>query len=130
MRRVFQAFLALFGIIVIGISLAHFAIGPQAIIGGVAVNPTMAGEDRFFAGLLLCYGIALLWCARDVQHKRIYIDVLAAALFVGGIGRLLAIVLDGPPHPFYVAIIVLELALPPLMVVVARRVAEPEYAER
>ncbi len=71
----------------IGISLAHFAIGPRAIIGGVAVNPTMAGEDRFFAGLLLCYGIALLWCARDMQHKRIYIDVLATALFVGGIGR-------------------------------------------
>jgi hypothetical protein len=87
MRRAFQAFLALFGVIVIGISLAHFAIGPHAIIGGVAANPTMAGEDRFFAGLLLCYGIALLWCARDVRHKRIYIDVLAAAFFVGGIGR-------------------------------------------
>jgi hypothetical protein len=130
MRRAFQAFLALFGVIVIAISLAHFAIGPQAIIGGVAVNPTMAGEDRFFAGLLLCCGIALLWCARDVQHKRVYIDVLAAAFFVGGIGRLLAIALDGPPHPFYVAMLVLELALPPLMVVVARRVAEPEYAAR
>ena len=130
MRREFQAFLALFGVIVIGNSLAHFAIGPRAIIGGVAVNPTMAGEDRFFAGLLLCYGIALLWCARDVQHKRIYIDVLATALFVGGIGRLLAIVLDGPPHPFFVAMLVLELALPPLMVVMARRVAEPEYAVR
>ncbi len=130
MRRVFQAFLALFGVIVIGISLAHFAIGPQAIIGGVAVNPTMAGEDRFFAGLLLSWGIALLWCARDVEHKRVYITLLAAAFFVGAIGRLLAILLDGPPHPFYVAMLVLELALPPLMVVVARRVAEPDAAAR
>jgi Domain of unknown function (DUF4345) len=98
MRRAFQAFLVLFGIIVIGISLAHFAIGTQAIIGGVAVNPTMAGEDRFFAGLLLCWGIALLWCAREVQHKRVYVDLLAAAFFVGAIGRLLAILLDGPPQ--------------------------------
>jgi hypothetical protein len=126
MRQAFQAFLALFGGIVIAISLAHMAIGPQAIIGGVAVNPTMAGEDRFFAGLLLCFGIALLWCARDVQHKRGYINLLAAALFVGGIGRLLAVVLDGAPHPFYVAMLVLELALPPLMVLVANRVAEPQ----
>jgi len=122
------AFLALFGVIVIGISLAHFAIGLRAIIGCAAVNPTMAGEDRFFAGLLLCYGFAVLWCARDVQHKRIYIDVLAAAFFVVGIGRLLAIALDGPPHPFYVAMLVFELVLPPLMVVVASRVAEPECA--
>jgi Domain of unknown function (DUF4345) len=126
MRRAFQALLALFGVIVIGISLAHFAIGPRAIIGGTAVNPTMAGEDRFFAGLLLCSGVALLWCARDVQHKRVYVNLLAAVFFVGGLGRLLAVPLDGAPHPFYVAMLVLELVLPPLMVVAAGRVAAPK----
>src|SRR5262245_9930151 len=99
MRQAFQGFLALFGVIVIAISLAYMAIGPRAIIGSVAVNPTMAGEDRFFAGLLLCFGIALLWCARDVQRKRVYVNLLAAAFFVGGIGRLLSVVLDGAPHP-------------------------------
>lgn len=123
MRQAFQVFLALFGIIVIAISIAHMAIGPRAIVGAVAVNPTMAGEDRFFAGLLLCYGIALLWCSRDVQRKRVYVNVLATALFVGGIGRLLAVLIDGAPNPFYVAMLVLELALPLLMVVIAKRVA-------
>jgi hypothetical protein len=125
MRRAFQGFLALFGVIVIGISLAHLTIGPEAIIGGSDVNPTSDGEDRFFAGLLLCYGVALLWCARDVQRTRMYINVLAAAFFVGGIGRLLAIILAGVPRPFYVAMLVLELALPSLMVLVARRVTDP-----
>jgi hypothetical protein len=123
MRQAFQVFLTLFGVIVIAISIAHMAIGPRAIIGSVAVNPTMAGEDRFFAGLLLCYGIALLWCARDVQRKRVYVNVLAAAFFVGGVGRSLAILIDGAPNPFYVAMLVLELALPPLMVVIGSRVA-------
>lgn len=123
MRQAFQVFLALFGVVVIAISIAHMAIGPRAIIDSVAVNPTMAGEDRFFAGLLLCYGIALLWCARDVQHKRVYVSVLAAAFFVGGVGRFLAILIDGAPNPFYLAMLVLELALPPLMILTARRVA-------
>ena len=112
MRRAFQAFLVLFGIIVIGISLAHFAIGPDAIIGGTDVNPTSDGEDRFYAGLFLCYGVALLWCARDVQDKRVYVNLLAAVLFVGGIGRLLAVVLVGMPHPFYLAMLAVELVLP------------------
>jgi hypothetical protein len=128
MRQTFQAFLVLFGVIVIAISVAHFAIGPQAIIGGTAVNPTMAGEDRFFAGLLLCSGLALVWCARDVQHKGVHISLLAAVFFVGGLGRLLAVLIDGMPHPFYIAMLVLELGLPPVMVVVARRVAEPVIA--
>ena len=128
MRRAFQGFLALFGVIVIGISLAHLAVGPRAIIGGSVVNPTTDGEDRFFAALLLGYGLALLWCARDVQHKRRYINLLAAVFFVGGIGRLLAIILVGVPHPFYVAMVVLELALPGLMVLVAGRVTDPSQA--
>ncbi|OBF26664.1 hypothetical protein A5724_30915 [Mycobacterium sp. ACS1612] len=64
----------------VGISLAHFAVGPRAIIASVAVHPTVAGEDRFFAGLFSCFGFALLWCARN----RAPINLLAAALFSGG----------------------------------------------
>ncbi|HJT91002.1 MAG TPA: DUF4345 domain-containing protein [Mycobacterium sp.] len=125
MRRAFQVLLALIGVIVIGISVAHMALGPTAIIGAIAVNPTMDGEDRFFAGVFLCFGVALLWCARDVEHKRTYVNFVAAAFFVGGIGRFLALVLAGVPHPFYVAMLVVELALPPLMVLAAKRVEEP-----
>ena len=127
MRRAFQGFLALVGVIVIAISLAHMAIGPRAIIGSVPVNPTMAGEDRFFffAGLFLCSGVALVWCAREVQRKRVYVNLLAAVFFVGGIGRLLGLAIDGAPHAFYLAMLAVELVLPPLMVVVAKRVTEP-----
>jgi Domain of unknown function (DUF4345) len=125
LRRLFQGFLMLFGVIVIGIALAHFAVGPGAIIGGSDVNATSDGEDRFYAGLFLCYGVALLWCARDVERKQTYVAVLAAALFVGGIGRLISLILVGLPHPFFVAMLILELVLPPLMVLVAKRVAAP-----
>jgi hypothetical protein len=125
MRRAFQAFLALCGGVVVGISLAHLAMGPEAIIGGADANPTSDGEDRFFAGVFLCYGIALLWCARDVEHKRGYVNFIAAAFFVGGIGRLLALTFVGTPHPIYVAMLVVELVLPPVMVFAANRVAEP-----
>ncbi|MGH3674279.1 MAG: DUF4345 domain-containing protein [Mycobacterium sp.] len=125
MRRMFQMFLVLFGVIVIAISLAHLAIGPEAIIGGSDVNPTSDGEDRFFAGFFLGYGVALLWCARDVEHKRMFVNFLAAVVFVGGIGRLLSVILVGPPHPFYLAMLAIELGLPPLMVLVANRVTDP-----
>jgi hypothetical protein len=125
MRRLFEGFLALFGVIVIGISLAHIAIGPAAIIGGSHVNATSDGEDRFFAGLLLCYGVALVWCSRGVERKGGYVNLLAAVFFVGGVGRLISLVVVGIPHPFFLAMLVIELALPPLMALVAKKVAEP-----
>jgi hypothetical protein len=130
MRRVFQMFLVLFGIIVIGISLAHLAVGPEAIIGGADVNPTSDGKDRFYAGLFLCYGVALFVvrtrratqaCVRHPAGRRIIprrdraVPSFAWAQ--------LAVILVGAPHPFYVAMRALELALPPLMVLAAKRVA-------
>jgi Domain of unknown function (DUF4345) len=127
-RRLFQGFLVVFGVVAIGISLAHLALGPEAIIGGSTVNPTSDGEDRFYAGLFGCYGVALLWCARGVERKQVYVNVLAAALLVGGIGRLIALILVGPPDPFFVAMLVLELVLPPLMALAAKRVAQPAAA--
>jgi hypothetical protein len=126
--RLFQGFLVLFGVIAIGISLAHLAVGPEAIIGGSPVNPTSDGEDRFYAGLFGCYGVALLWCARGVERKQVYVNVLAAVLLVGGIGRLVALIVVGPPDPFFVAMLVFELVLPPLMVLAAKRVAQPAAA--
>jgi Domain of unknown function (DUF4345) len=122
LRRLFQAFLVVFGVIAIGISLAHLAAGPEAIIGGSAVNPTSDGEDRFYAGLFGCYGVALLWCVRGVERKQVCVNVLAGALLVGGIGRLIALIVVGPPNPFFVAMLVLELVLPPVMVLAAHRV--------
>src|SRR6202162_6582541 len=104
MRRLFQGFLVMFGVIAIGISLAHLAVGPEAIIGGSTVNPTSNGEDRFYAGLFGCYGVALLRCARDVERKQVYVNVLAAVLLVGGIGRLVALVGVGAPPRVSVAV--------------------------
>jgi hypothetical protein len=128
MRRLFQGFLVMFGVIAIGISLGHLAVGSEAIIGGSPVNPTSDGEDRFYAGLFGCYGVALLWCARGVERKQVYVTVLAAVLLAGGIGRLVALIAVGAPDPFFVAMLVLELVLPPLMVLAARRVAQPAAA--
>lgn len=59
----------------------------------------------------------------DAQRKLLFINFLTAALFIGGIGRLLAVILAGAPHPFYVAMLVVEAVLPPLMVLAAKRVA-------
>jgi hypothetical protein len=36
------------------------------------------------------------------------------------------VILVGVPHPFYIAMLVLELVLPPLMVLAAARVAEQQ----
>lgn len=130
MQRLFQVYLTLFGVIVIGIALAHLAIGPAAVIAGSPVNPSTDGEDRFFAGIFLCVGVAFLWCARDVAHHRGYLNLLAAAFLVGAVGRLLSVLLAGVPHPFYLAMLAVEVTAPVLVIFGAGHVAKTPAVEQ
>ena len=131
MRQAFQAFLALFGVIVIAILLAY---GDRP----ASDRRRRGGEsDDGRRGPVLRRTVALLRdrpavvrtrCAtqthvrqsagRSVLRRR-------RRAFPSFAWAQLAVALDGAPHSFYVAMLVLESALPPLMVVVAKQVAEP-----
>ena len=112
MRRSLQVFLALFGVVAIAIAAIHIVFGPAAIPGSVPVNATMDSEDRFYATLFAAYGVALLWCVKDIERKSRFVYFLLATFFVGGLARIVSIAAVGLPDPFFVAMLGLELVIP------------------
>jgi hypothetical protein len=124
MQRTTQIVLSLTGVTLVGISLAHLILGGAAVIGGSPLNATAEGEHRFFAALLLGYGLAFLWCVPDVATKRRPIVALAAVCLLGGLARLASVAISGPPNAFYTAMLVIELALPFALFALAARVAQ------
>ena len=112
MRRALQILVVLCGISAIFISLLHIVFGPAVIPGSIPVNATMDSEDRFYATLLTAYGVALLWCARGIAQKSMFVYFLAAVFLVGGLARIVSIVAVGLPHPFFIAMLAVELGLP------------------
>lgn len=124
MRRTLQAMLAAGGVAAMGIGLAHVALGPALMIPGAgAVNATLDSEDRFYATLFVAYGAALLACARDIDDRRDCIRFLALTLFGGGIARVVSLLAAGWPHPFFVAMMLVELVLPLVIVAMLARIA-------
>ncbi|MDT5314635.1 MAG: hypothetical protein QOE74_3655 [Mycobacterium sp.] len=124
MRRTTQVLVATIGLAVVGIALAHLLLGGTAVIGGSPLNATAEGEHRFFAALFLCYGLAFLWCARDIETKRRPVNLLAATFLLGGLARLASIAVSGPPNLFYSAMLVIELALPFVLFYLASRLPQ------
>jgi hypothetical protein len=64
-RRLFQGFLVLFGVIVIGVSLAQLSVAPWAIIGGSNVDATSKEKtgytrDCSFATASRCPGVSAM----------------------------------------------------------------------
>ena len=122
MRKTLQVLLVLFGVTDILIALLHIVLGPASIPGSVPVNPTTDSEDRFYAVLLLAYGVALLWCVGGVEHKSRTVYFLMLTFFVGGLARLVSMLAVGLPNTFFTTVTGLELALPVGLAYMQRRV--------
>ncbi len=123
MRKVLQVFLVLFGVIAIAIALLHIVFGPSAIPGSVPVNATMDSEDRFYATLFAAYGVALLWCVKDIEQKSRFVYFLQATFFLGGLARIVSIAAVGLPDPFFVAMLILELVIPIVVALIQLRIS-------
>jgi hypothetical protein len=82
----------------------------------------MDSELRFYAALWGAYGILLVVVAINIAGHKDLVPCLAAVFFVGGLGRALSYLTVGAPHPFFAALMVVELFLPPVMLLMWWRV--------
>ncbi len=124
--RVFQVWLRVFGVAVVGIALAHLLFGQATYIGGGEVNATMESDLRFYSVLFAAYGAMFVWAAGDVVGRARVIDILGALFFLGGLARILAWAVAGAPHEFYVLMIPVELLVPAVHAVLVRRFERDE----
>lgn len=108
-------FLYIFGAVCSIIALTHIVIGPAAIPGGAVTNATMDSEDRFYATLFLGFGLAIIWCAREIEAREKPLGALLAVFFAGGIARMISLIAVGSPGPMFLFMGSLELILPPLL---------------
>ncbi|MFE6749922.1 DUF4345 domain-containing protein [Kitasatospora purpeofusca] len=114
MARTLRLFAWATGLVCIAIGLFHVLAGNAAIPGATDAGATVDSLGRFFGAVFAGYGLAWLWAARQDPVPARPVRWLAAVFLLGGAGRLLSLAEHGWPHPFQVALTVLELALPPV----------------
>ncbi|MEV7615428.1 DUF4345 domain-containing protein [Streptomyces sp. NPDC089799] len=102
------------GLACTAIGLLHVLAGNAAIPGEAGAGPTVDSLGRFFGAVFAGYGLAWLWAARQEPVPARVVRWLAAVFLLGGAGRLVSLAVHGWPHPFQVALTVIELVLPPV----------------
>ena len=112
MRTALRIVLTVFGAICAIIAVAHIAIGPRAIPGGVVTNATMDSEDRFYATLFLGFALTVIWSARDLDSRDHVIKVLLAVFFAGGMARIISLAMVGPPNALFLFLGALDCSFP------------------
>lgn len=97
---------------------------PLYSAAGIPALPVLDSNLRFFGGVWLGLGIAILWLVPRIESETVLFRAIWGAIFLGGIGRLLSILLVGtPPIPF-VGFTALELIGAPLFIYWQHRVAQ------
>jgi hypothetical protein len=79
-------------------------------------GPTVDSELRFYAPFWIAYGAMLMTTARKLNVYLYRVPLLSAVFFAGGVGRGLAYVFTGPPHPAFVVLMVTEFVLPVIFI--------------
>ncbi|KJC62441.1 membrane protein [Bradyrhizobium sp. LTSPM299] len=124
-RRALQITTAVLALvpIVTGVITMLGVSDPLYASAGVPALPVLDSNLRFFGGVWLGLGLSLLWLTPRIESQTVLFRVVWGAIFLGGVGRLLSILLVGsPPIPF-VGFTALELIGAPLFVYWQHRVA-------
>ncbi len=88
-------------------------------------NPLLDSNLRFLGGVWLGLGLAAFWMVPRLRAQTVLFRVVWGAIFIGGLGRLLSMLVVGwPPAPL-IAFTVLEIVGAPLFVGWHARVVNP-----
>ena len=123
-----QIIMGLLGIIPVATGLLGLLGVEDPFYVAVGVPPIVLLDTnlRFYSGVWLGLGVALYWLIPSIEKQTIPFRVIWAMIFIGGIGRLLSMLLLAWPPAAFVAVMALEIVGAPLFIWWQSRVSKYE----
>ena len=125
-RKLLQQTVALLAVVPAAIGLYGVLFG-QALTGD-AVSISAESHFRFLSGLLLGIGICFWTTVPAIEDKTGRFRILTLLVVIGGLGRLVGLLLTGLPSLFMLGGLFIELVVTPVLCLWQTRVAN-RYAE-
>ncbi|MCB8822066.1 DUF4345 domain-containing protein [Microvirga rosea] len=125
-RRLLQQTVAIVAIVPVAIGLYGVLFG-QALTGD-AVSISAESHFRFLSALLLGIGVCFWSTVPSIEIKTNRFRILTLLVAIGGLGRLVGLMLTGLPSLFMIGGLFLELIVAPILCLWQTRVAN-RYAE-
>ena len=110
------------GVVPVATGLLAILGGPAAAPGGAPAVASVDSEYRFVNTFWLAAGLILWWSLRRAADRALVTRTVLAIAAIGGIPRLVSLLVVGPPHPIFLGTLVLELVIVPLVILWHSRV--------
>jgi hypothetical protein len=100
----------------------HLALGAGAdvLLGArlsaeVLADPALDSQNRFYGVTFSLYGVLFYLCATDLPKYAAVLRCVLWVFFAAGLARLVSVATHGVPPPLVLALLVTEIALPPVL---------------
>ncbi|MBX9591740.1 MAG: DUF4345 domain-containing protein [Hyphomonadaceae bacterium] len=105
-------------------AIGMFGGALQMVLGQPDTTPRLDNVHRFMAGIYFGSGLIALWAGLTVRRQGALVFLIALAVFLGGLGRLVSMSQVGLPEPaaVWLGYLVPEL-LVPCIIIIAHLVA-------
>jgi Domain of unknown function (DUF4345) len=121
-RRALQVAVAIGSLVPISAGAGGMLMGP-ALLGDHAVNSgDLDGHFRYLSGLLLGIGLAYMSAVPQIERRGPRVFLLGCLVVLGGLGRLLSLLLRGPPSQIAIGALAMELLVTPALTLWQRRI--------
>ena len=125
MKRTLQVILVVLGGVMVLAGVLGVVLGADLVLGANAFSASVDSEFRFFAAWYLAAGVLLLRAITKIEDATFEVRFVGITFFAAACARVLSMIDVGAPHGFYVALTVIEFAIPfvivPVQAIVARR---------
>lgn len=122
-RRLLQTVIAVLALMPVCAGLAGVVLGPGFLATDAPWSADLDSHLRFLSGVFLALGLAWWSCVPGIETKTARVRLLGVATFIGGLARLLSLILIGVPSTGHVIGLGLELVVVPLILVWQARIA-------
>ena len=125
-RRALQIVNTLIGLATVGLGSVQLAFrvnSPLYASTHLPQFPILDSNLRFFGGMGLGIGLALLWIVPSTERQRPCFESRGCALFLGGVGRLVSAAVTGVPSQLLMAFTILEVVGEPVLIYWQNKVA-------
>jgi hypothetical protein len=130
-KRLLQAAVALGCVVPLLAGGAGIVHGPAFLHDvGPGVPADLDSHFRYLSGLLLAIGLGLASCIPGIERKTARFRLLAALVFMGGLGRFVSLLSAGAAGAGHMFGLAMELGAVPLLILWQARVAAIEAAQR
>lgn len=128
-KTLLQAVVALLALIPLSTGAAGVAFGPVFVLDGVPAPRDLDSHFRFLSGIFLVVGLMFYASIPSIERKAVLFRVAASLVFVGGVARLISLLVVGAPSLAHIAGLAMELVVVPALVLWQAKLAKEPRTE-